>query len=193
MRTINIDLLDLRTLDKALKQIEQYQKRLRELIPEFLKACAETVRDMANNIISGLPYESDIISGLQNSWKTETTDDGQVVTLINNYDKAVYIEFGTGLVGKTKQHKEADEAGYQYDVNGHGAKGWRFIHSGDEPLDVPDRYYSDTKSINHTGMWFSVHTTGAPATMFLYQAATEFAERKVYERVWKEFASKRKL
>lgn len=187
---VNINLLDLRTVDKAIKQIEQYQKRMQtELIPEFLKRCAEALIEIANKNIAGLPYESDIISGLQNSWKTETSDDGKVVTLINEYDKAVYIEFGTGIVGKTQSHKEAEEAGYQYDVNGHGEKGWRFIHLVDEPIDLPESSYSG-KAIDHTGMWFNIHTTGAPASMFLYQAATNFIEYKVYKRVWKEFIGK---
>lgn len=190
MQTINIDLLDLRTLDKAIKQIEQHQKRLRELIPDFLKACAETVRDMANNIISGLPYESDIISGLQNSWKTETTDDGQVVTLINNYDKAVYIEFGTGIVGGTNPHDEASESGYKYDFHAHGQEGWTFWLRGNA-MDIPqDRVLSEKE---HKDGSVEIRTAGAPATMFLYQAATDFIDYKVYKRVWKEFVSKRKL
>lgn len=187
---VNIDLLDLRTVDKAIKQIEQYQKRIQtELIPEFLKRCAETVRDMANNIISGLPYESEIISGLQNSWKTETTDDGKVVTLINEYDKAVYIEFGTGIVGSNDAHEMASESGYKYDVKNHGQKGWRFTRHVDdgEPLDLPNGSYT-IKTLGHTGMWFDIRTQGAPATMFLYNAAMNFLEDKVYERIWQRMA-----
>lgn len=185
---INIDLLDLRTVNKAIKQIEQCQKRIQtELIPEFLKRCAETVRDMANNIISGLPYESEIISGLQNSWKTETSDDGKVVTLINDYDKAVYIEFGTGIVGKTQSHKEAKEAGYQYDFNAHGQEGWTFWLRGNA-MDIPQSSVLSEKE--HKDGSTEIHTTGAPATMFLYQATTNFIEYKVYKRVWKEIIGK---
>lgn len=193
MQTININLLDLRTLDKALKQIEQYQKRLRELIPDFLKACAETVRDMANNIVDTLGYDEIIKSGIKNGWLP--IEKGETVVLENAYDKAVYIEFGTGLMGSAHAHDEARESGYEYDVKKHGMKGWNFVYDANEGLDVlnvDENNFTRLTKGKKAGMVI-VHTVGAPASMFLYQAATEFAERKVYERVWKEFASKRKL
>jgi hypothetical protein len=38
---------------------------------------------------------------------------------------AVYVEFGTGVVGKGSPHP--DPQGYQYDVNNHGDKGWVYF------------------------------------------------------------------
>lgn len=182
---VNIDLLDLRTVDKALKQIEEYQKKVRELIPVFLKRCAEAVRDLANQKLTGYGYSGELISEIQNSWSIDESKDG-VVTLINSHDKAVYIEFGTGIVGSGKSHEMASESGYKYDYNGHGEKGWRFIRFADgEDIDLPDGRYTETKG-DHTGMWFLVHTSGAPATMFLYQAASDFADYKLYKRIWND-------
>lgn len=37
---------------------------------------------------------------------------------------AVYVEFGTGVVGKDKQHPDLSIVGWHYDVNGHGELGW---------------------------------------------------------------------
>ena len=37
---------------------------------------------------------------------------------------AVYVEFGTGVVGSRKPHPDISIAGWKYDVNGHGELGW---------------------------------------------------------------------
>jgi hypothetical protein len=41
---------------------------------------------------------------------------------------AMYVEFGTGIVGANSPHPDAQ--GWQYDVNGHGDKGW--VYMGDD-------------------------------------------------------------
>ncbi|MCM1440075.1 MAG: hypothetical protein NC131_12865 [Roseburia sp.] len=183
---ISIDLLDLRTVDKAIRRIEQYQKRIEELIPEFLKRCAEVVRDKANDFIDGLGYDEATKTALKGGWKPIKKDNPTV--LENAYDKAVYIEFGTGIVGSGQSHEMASESGYKYDMNAHGEKGWRFNITSDEwadGIDLPDAYYSKS-NLGHTGMWFTIRTKGAPATMFLYQAASDFMDYKLYKRIWNE-------
>lgn len=37
---------------------------------------------------------------------------------------AVFVEFGTGVVGSNKPHPDISILGWQYDVNGHGELGW---------------------------------------------------------------------
>lgn len=37
---------------------------------------------------------------------------------------AVYVEFGTGVVGGRNPHPDISIAGWKYDVNGHGELGW---------------------------------------------------------------------
>lgn len=37
---------------------------------------------------------------------------------------AVYVEFGTGVVGSRKPHPDISIVGWKYDVNGHGELGW---------------------------------------------------------------------
>lgn len=188
---IKVDLLDLRTVDKAIKQIEEYQKRVQNLIPDFLKACVEAVRDKANNYIGNFGYDSETVSAIQNGWKP--IEKGNPTILENAYDKAVYIEFGTGIVGSNEAHEMASESGYAYDVNAHGEKGWSFVVSSDEyadGVDLPEKYYKKGKT-DHTGMWFSIRTKGAPATMFLYQSAMDlFQVDKGHERIWKELTKR---
>lgn len=37
---------------------------------------------------------------------------------------AVFVEFGTGVVGGRSSHPDISIAGWKYDVNGHGELGW---------------------------------------------------------------------
>ena len=39
---------------------------------------------------------------------------------------AVYVEYGTGIVGDMSGHPERDKLGVQYDMNGHGWDGWTY-------------------------------------------------------------------
>lgn len=50
--------------------------------------------------------------------------------LVVDSDHAIYVEFGTGIVGKNSPHPEKDSG--WYDVNNHGEKGWVIILSSGE-------------------------------------------------------------
>lgn len=181
---VNIDLLNLKTVDEAIKQIEAYQKRVANLIPDFLKACAEAVRDKANSYIGNFGYDSETVSAIQNGW--QPIKKGNPVVLENAYDRAVYIEFGTGIVGSNEAHEQASESGYEYDVNAHGEKGWSFIQDIDDLMvDLPHgKYKTHLDEKRHIAV---IRTSGAPATMFLFQSAMDFFEvDKGHERIWKE-------
>lgn len=185
---INIDLLDLHTVDKAIRQIEEYQKHVKSLIPEFLKRCAESVRDLANKKLESIGYEGELVSAIQNSWSIK--DDDGIVMLINSHDKAVYIEFGTGIKGETNSHKQASQADYRYDVKNHGIKGWNFVYDPTVGLDVlglEEENFTRLTKGKKAGMVI-VHTIGTPASMFLYQAASDFVNYKLYKRIWNELA-----
>lgn len=43
---------------------------------------------------------------------------------------AVFVEFGTGVVGAGSPHP--DPTGWQYDANGHGDKGWVYFNENDQ-------------------------------------------------------------
>lgn len=40
-----------------------------------------------------------------------------------------YLEFGSGVVGATHQHPDANTIGWKYDINNHGENGWFFKRS----------------------------------------------------------------
>lgn len=179
--------LNAKSIDKAIKKIEAYQKRIENLKPDFLKACAEKVAELANNNISEYEYDAPIIAEIKSGWRTKKGDTENSIILYNESEKATYIEFGVGQVG-AGTHSEADEAGYEYDINAHGDKGWRFPIGEDDNLDLREPYYTQAfqtrKSGKYGGAYFVIKTKGEPATMFLFNAFMDFKDRELYKDIW---------
>lgn len=51
----------------------------------------------------------------------------------NGFDLAKAVEYGTGIIGASSSGAEyAGNNGWQYDVNGHGNKGWFYVDSNGE-------------------------------------------------------------
>lgn len=175
-----------KSIDKAIKQIEWYRKHFVRLIPKMLSRFADRVAELANEKIEGFDYDAETIAGIKSGWVKEDSEGGLLVTLSNTYEKAVYIEFGVGQVGAEKSHENAEKAGYQYDINSHGNKGWEF-YIGDEPLDLQRGYYYDIYKPNQNK--FLIWTKGSPSTMFLFQAAMDFVDKKEFVPIVQEFLS----
>lgn len=45
-------------------------------------------------------------------------------------DYAIYVEYGTGIVGKQGQPHPNPEIPWQHDINGHGEDGWFYMENG---------------------------------------------------------------
>lgn len=45
-------------------------------------------------------------------------------------EQFMYIEYGTGIVGKQEKHEWAESDNYEYDVNKHGYQGWYYPIKG---------------------------------------------------------------
>jgi hypothetical protein len=50
------------------------------------------------------------------------------ITITLNAPYAKFVEFGTGVIGQNNPHKEADNVGWDYDINDHGEKGWVYYN-----------------------------------------------------------------
>lgn len=50
----------------------------------------------------------------------------QTIHVFTDNAYAQYVEFGTGIVGQGNPHPDAGNTGWQYDVNSHGEKGWKY-------------------------------------------------------------------
>lgn len=75
-------------------------------------------------------YEMPFATGeLENSIHSDTPDEPNSVDIVADSDHAYYVEYGTGVDGATIPHPNP-EVDWQYDVNGHGEDGWRYLKGG---------------------------------------------------------------
>lgn len=68
---------------------------------------------------------------LFNDLSIERFGDGFSISIDNEY--AMYVEYGTGVVGQSSQHPKASEIGWVYDSKFHGHSGWWYPSREDDP------------------------------------------------------------
>ena len=176
------------SIEKAIKDIEQYQKKINDLIPTFFEKCADAISNLANRRLSSTRFEEGIIADIESSWKF----DKENLILENTSNKAVYVEFGVGQVGGEEGHPAAQEAGYQYNIPSNykrwdtrtGQTVWWFSAPiGSVDIIDDDKYRLDSF---RGGKGVVIKTAGQPATMFLFNAVQDFIDSEKYKEIWKE-------
>ena len=107
-------------IDYAIRRLEQYKTQFLDKCDRLVKALTEEGVEIAKMQITQL----------------DAIDTGKLLGSIDGYfdlasgvgiikadtPYAIYVEFGTGVVGSQSPHPNPN--GYRYDVNAHGDKGW---------------------------------------------------------------------
>jgi hypothetical protein len=112
--------LDRKEIDRAIKELKQFKA-------EFLKKCNQLVQELTEQGVDIAKVEvtqlDAVYTGeLRNSIEGYFSPTTGVGIIKAGAYYAVYVEFGTGVVGKGSPHPNPN--GYQYDVNQHGDEGW---------------------------------------------------------------------
>lgn len=109
-------------IKKAIKELEKYRDSLYLKQKLLVKRLGERgYRVMEEEIRSfPMPYSTGKITRHIIVRVGDT-----YCTISNDSDHALYIEFGTGIVGAWSPY-ENNTIGYEYDVNGHGYEGWYY-------------------------------------------------------------------
>lgn len=96
---------------------------LNKLQSDINKAIADGIEDSVLKIIAKLNRLLDGygVSGLKSQVNYNIFYKGFEISV--DGDVALFVEFGTGIVGSNNPHPVDP---WQYDVNGHGEKGWRY-------------------------------------------------------------------
>lgn len=116
-------------LESTINKVDDYEYAVNE---KLIKKFKENINDESNSIQSlassyaseEIPEIYTIINSYQNH-NEEIWDDFNKVKLINTTQDATYGEFGTGMIGSNDPHV-LNILGWEYDVNEHGEKGWRY-------------------------------------------------------------------
>ncbi|MBO5090143.1 MAG: HK97 gp10 family phage protein [Clostridia bacterium] len=145
--------VSLGNIDDAIRQIEEYEKKVQEKIKEFLTRLLED----GANIAKAKIMELDAIesSELQDSLQYTLYKEGNKGIIFTDCSHACFVEFGTGVRGSASPHPTMPWA---YDSNGHGEDGW---------------YYYDTKQGRVR------FTQGMPSRPFMYETARELEQKAV--------------
>ena len=145
--------VSLGNIDDAIRQIEEYEKKVQEKIKEFLTRLLEDGANIAKaKIIELKAVES---SELQDSFQYTLYKEGNKGIIFTDCSHACFVEFGTGVRGSASPHPTLPWA---YDSNGHGEDGW---------------YYYDTKQGRVR------FTQGMPSRPFMYETARELEQKAV--------------
>ena len=157
--------LNIKSIDKAIKELENYEKWLVDKTKEFLKALGDEGVQIANVNFAKAVYDgtNDVTCSVE-----ERGDNQIAVVAVGN--ATLFIEFGTG-VRYPDTHPESAHHSMIRGEYGHKLgrleKGWRY--RGD-----PGSNGEVITQGKHAG---EVHTYGNPANMCLYMTVRELEEK----------------
>jgi hypothetical protein len=133
--TITIDAFSRKSIVQAKDRLTKISKKVgggsHEAVKNLTQAGYEYMKSIApvftGELAGSITWEYD-----------ESTNTGRIIV---GSGYALYVEYGTGIVGASRPHPEP-APGWTYDSNGHGEKGWtyfdeqqnRFYHTrGEQP------------------------------------------------------------
>ena len=160
---IVINPFDQKSIDEALKAVQQYKKDFKAKEQEFVRRLAEVGVRVAQDGYAVADYDgaNDVVVSMEKTAKG--------YTVVASGETVGFIEFGTGV-----KYPEWDNTGMEYTPPKHGT-------------------YGKGQGANKHGWWFtgtsgaSQHTYGNPPAEAMLTARNEMIERvtQIAREVWK--------
>ena len=127
LKTIDMD-LSTKSIDLAIREIRQFQEDLKQTCWELVEALTMEGAEIAKMQVASM--DAVYTGELEQSIKGLFFPSERCGFVIAEAPYAIYVEYGTGIVGKENPHPEA-AGNYDYDVNNHGIKGWVYKNDND--------------------------------------------------------------
>lgn len=182
-KTIGLNPQSVKDAKKEIQKIKQKVAR-QTIHRRFLRKCVDylKLRMRAYLEISGIG--SNVVSGIMKSWDVVITDNKVVMT--NTHDKAVFVEFGVGIMGAADPHPYASQENYIYNQpsNAKDEDGEWHFYADEANLDIPKRaitWGSDGKGKNNR---MSVYTKGTNGVWYAYNALQDL--KMNWKTLWNE-------
>lgn len=157
-KTISFD-LSTKGINSAIRQIEEYKE-------DFIRKCNELIKQLTDygyefSKMEVLRLGAFDTGNLADSIRGYFDPDSRVGLIWTGMDAwyAIYVEFGTGIVGANEAHPAAGEHGWVYDANHHGENGWVYFNDREGKV---------------------MRTLGQPSHPFMYNTFREL-QRKAQE------------
>lgn len=120
--------LNTRDIDRAIKEVKAYKQELIEKTRLLTQTLTERGVEVARIQLAQLGAEyTGQLSASMTGYFSPATNAG-IIRAGAWY--AVFVEFGTGVVGAGSPHP--NPVGWAYDVNGHGDNGWVYFNENDQ-------------------------------------------------------------
>ena len=156
--------LSVKSFRKLAKDIREYRHSLQDKCEEFAYRMAEEGVAIAQLKI--LSFDAVMTGELLNSMNLEPGDivsNGASYYIYTDCDWAAFVEFGTGVAGKSNPHPDTGLAHWKYDTNNHGEAGWWYFNDGE---------------------WH--WTKGMPSRPFMYETGQELRDMSVIMNIARE-------
>ena len=118
------------SISKAIREIEKYKGELKNKVHLLIERLTDYGVEVAKAQVRelGAVYTGELEKSITGYYSPST----QVGIIKTDVPYAVYVEFGTGVVGKDSSHPVADLEGWIYDINNHGEAGWLYFNDRDQ-------------------------------------------------------------
>lgn len=178
------------SINNAIKQLQNIKRKIPKMLQELLVRCAEFVIERANIYLQNADRGENVKNDIMSSWSYSFI--GNSLIIRNTSDKAVYVEFGVGIVGEGS-HPAASEAGYDYNQDSSAKQddgSWHFF-ANESDLDIPLNnvdwgVYGTDDGRNR----MSIYTRGAVGEMYAYNALEDLRTSGKIKQFWKEIKEK---
>lgn len=131
------------------------------IISAFLKDCSNYLLSRMDYYLKNAGLGSEVVTNIMSSWKVNIIDNKCI--LVNNDDKAVFVEFGVGVGGESNPHPFAYISDYEYNVPSDSKDldgEWSFF-AKESNLDIPKSAIEfKAKASNGKVMVFTQGTKG---------------------------------
>jgi len=121
--------LTTRSIEDAIREVKEYKRELNDRVKALIKELVDKGVEIAKAQVRelGAVYTGELEESITGFFDEETG----LGIIRTDCPYAIYVEFGTGVVGERNPHPEPIE-GWQYDVNEHGDKGWWYFNERDQ-------------------------------------------------------------
>lgn len=128
----NIEMtLDPKSIQNAIREIMDFKEQLRQSMQELVEVLMEDGVEIAKMQLVSMDgvYTGALESSIDHGKFDPKTRSGYVFAGNSSTPYAIFVEYGTGMIGAESPHPEPN--GWEYDANGHGDKGWVYKNDND--------------------------------------------------------------
>lgn len=181
--------LNTKSISNAIRKLKRIEYTVqRTLVPEFVKACCEWIIERAKWYVDNSDIGANVKNDINSHWSYVLT--GDAARILNDSDKAVFVEFGVGAMGEAIPHDNAKEAGYNYNVNNH--KYWVYPVDSLDDVDMHEGYLSREDTKGRGMIW--IITKGSWRVMYAHQAIIDAKESLMHNgelvQIWRRLEAR---